>query len=306
MVAFKRRVRQLMAGYGFQEVVNFSLTSQDVMGKLRPDGESRIKPVKLANPLSSEQDCLRTSLRSGILKALADNRRHEEGAIRLFELGRVYRQRKETELPYEPEMLSVVLSNSTISGGWKAGQETFDFYYAKGLMEALLSALGITADYQVGEDEGLRPGSQAFVVVENIPLGVIGELHPKVAHAFELEGPVFVCEINLTSLFRHCEGHGEYHPVPRYPAIVRDLAIVVENKVTHKLIAEIIAGFPLVKDVQLFDVYSGKQVGEGKKSLAYRLTFQSAEQTLTDEEANKVQQQILDKLSSKLGATLRS
>jgi phenylalanyl-tRNA synthetase beta chain len=173
-------------------------------------------------------------------------------------------------------------------------------------MEALLSALGITADYQVGEDEGLRPGSQAFVVVENIPLGVIGELHPKVAHAFELEGPVFICEINLTSLLRHCEGHGEYHPVPRYPAIVRDLAIVVENKVTHKLIAEIIAGFPLVKDVQLFDVYSGKQVGAGKKSLAYRLTFQSAEQTLTDEEANKVQQQILDKLSSKLGATLRS
>ncbi len=305
MVGFKRRVRQLLTGYGFQEVVSFSLTSQEVMGSLRPDGENRIKPVRLANPLSSEQDCLRTSLRAGVLQALADNRRHEEGAIRLFELGRVYRQRKEAELPYEPEMLSIIMSGSTVSGGWEAGQEDFDFYHAKGLAEALLAAVGVTAEYQVGEDDGLRLGSQAFVVVENIPLGVIGELHPKVAHAFELEGPVFVCDINLTSLMRHCEGHVEYHPVPRYPAIVRDLAIVVENKVAHKLIAEIIADFPLVKNLELFDVYTGKQIGEGKKSLAYRLTFQSAEQTLTDEEANKVQQQILCELSAKLGATLR-
>ena len=305
MVGFKRRVRQLLIGYGFQEVVNFSLTSEDALDKLRPGSRARIKPVKLANPLSSEQSCLRTSLRAGVLQALADNRRHEDGAIRLFELGRVYRLRKEGELPYEPEMLSIILSSSTSPGGWQAAEGKFDFYHAKGLVESLLDAVGITADYQLGEDDGLRLGSQAFVVVENVPLGVIGELHPKVAHAFELECPVYICELNLTSLLRYTTDQAEYSTVPRYPAIVRDIAIVVENKVTHKLIAEIIGEFPLVKNLQLFDVYTGKQVGEGNKSLAYSLTFQSAEQTLTDEEVNNVQQQILEKLSSKLGATLR-
>jgi phenylalanyl-tRNA synthetase beta chain len=307
MIAFKRYIRLKLAGYGFQEVVTYSLTSGDVLDKLRPGGgEAKIKPIKLANPLSSEQECLRTSLRGNILLALASNRRHEEGAIRLFELGRVYRQRKAHDLPYEPEMLSVALSRSTLSGGWLVGEESFDFYYAKGLVEVLLESLGISADYQIGEDEGLRPGIQAFVLVENMPLGVIGELHPKVAHAFEIEGPVYIFELNLTALQRYSIGYCEYQPVPRYPAIVRDIAVVVDSIVTHKQMDEVINDFSLVSCVELFDVYTGKQVAEGKKSLAYRLTFQSPDHTLTDEDADKIQQKILEKLSSTLGATLRS
>jgi phenylalanyl-tRNA synthetase beta chain len=143
-------------------------------------------------------------------------------------------------------------------------------------------------------------------VVAGSKLGVVGELHPKVAEAFEVSGAVYLFEINLTALLPYTIGHKVFQPIPRFPAVVRDIALVVNAKVSHGQVVDIIKGFPLVQKVALFDVYSGKQVPAGKKSLAYRLTFQSSSHTLTDEEANKVQQQILVKLSSELGASLRA
>jgi phenylalanyl-tRNA synthetase beta chain len=136
-------------------------------------------------------------------------------------------------------------------------------------------------------------------------IGVIGEVHPKVADAFEIAGTVCLFEIELAGLLTTV-GQPMYQPIPRFPSIARDMALVVDAGVTNQQILDIIKGFSLVTNVVLFDVYAGKQVTPGKKSLAYSLEYQSPDQTLTDETVNKVQEQILKRLTEKLGAALRA
>jgi len=163
----------------------------------------------------------------------------------------------------------------------------------------------VDANFEEDRDESLCLGKQAAIVVGGKKLGVVGELQPKVLEAFEISEPVYLFEINLTALLPCTIGHKMFQPIPRFPAIVRDVALIVDTGISHQRVLDIIKSFPLVNQVTLFDVYTGDQVPRGKKSLAYRIAFQSPAHTLTDEEVNKVQQQILDKLSSELGATLR-
>ncbi|GAH85101.1 unnamed protein product, partial [marine sediment metagenome] len=239
-----------------------------------------------------------------LLAALSANRRHDEGGIRLFELGKVYLPRPK-DLPDEPEVLCGVLSGSRLERSWQGGDDLLDFYDAKGVVEGLLDQLGVEADFEASRDESLHPVKQAAIVVAGNRLGVVGELHPKVSPAFEISGAVYLFEIDLTVLLPFTIGYKEFQPLLRFPAIVRDIALVVDTGISHQRVKDIIGGFPLVKQVSIFDVYLGDQVPRGKKSLAYRITFQSPSHTLTDEEVNKVQQQILSKLSRELGATLR-
>jgi phenylalanyl-tRNA synthetase beta chain len=244
-------------------------------------------------------------LRANLLAALAANRKHEEGGIWLFELGKVYLPRPK-DLPREPEMLCGILSGSRFGESWHGGNETLDFFDAKGIVEGLLRRLSVAADFRPGQDESLHPAKQAAIVIDDNRLGVLGEVHPKVLDAFEISESVYLFEIDLTALVPFTTGHKLFQPISRFPAIIRDVALVVDSGVTHRQALDIITGFPLVTGVALFDVYAGEQLPADKKSLAYRITFQSPSHTLTDAEVNKVQQQILDKLSKQLGATLRS
>ncbi len=305
-LGLKKKAGQSLVGYGFQEVITYSLTGREMLEKALPgSGSLKALPLRVANPMTADQEYLRTSLRGNLLAALAANRRHEDGPIRLFELGRVYLARH-NDLPDESEILSGLLSSTGLEKSWPGGDEPFSFFDAKGVVEGLLTRLDVTPSFEEAGDEGLRPGAQAAVVVAGNKLGVVGELHPKVAEAFEVSGAVYLFEINLTALLPYTIGHKVFQPIQRFPAVVRDIALVVDVGLSHRQVVDVIRGFPLVQKVALFDVYSGKQVPVGKKSLAYRLTFQSSTHTLTDEEANKVQQQILAKLSSELGASLRS
>jgi phenylalanyl-tRNA synthetase beta chain len=137
-------------------------------------------------------------------------------------------------------------------------------------------------------------------------LGVVGEVHPKVLAAFDISENVYLFEISVTELLPFTVGHKMFQPIPRFPATVRDVALVVDTEITHQQVEASIRSFPLISQVDIFDVYAGEQVPPGKKSLAYRIVYQSSTHTLTDEEVNEVQHQILDKLSSELGATLRA
>ncbi len=306
IISLKREVRRSLTGYGFQEVVNYSLTSLELINRLSPKPHPlKPAPVRMANPMTAEQEYLRPSLRANLLAALAANRRHEAGSIRLFELGRVYQPRLE-DLPSEPEVVCGLLSGPRLEPSWHSGEEAVDFFEAKGVVEGLLSQLGVAASFEPNGDESLRPSKQAAVVIEGKRLGVVGELHPKVAEAFELAGAVYLFEINLTALLPFTLGHKLFQPIPRFPAIVRDIALVVDVGVTNRQVQDIIKGFPLVSQVALFDLYTGGQLPPGKKSLAYRITFQSPSQTLTDDEVNKVLEKILGKLAKQLGATLRT
>ncbi len=306
ILSLKQEVRLSLVGYGFQEVVTYSLTSLELLNKLLPKPHPpEPMPLRMANPMTADQEYLRPNLRPNLLAALSANRRHEAGGIRLFELGRAYLPRPK-DLPEEPEVVCGLLSGPRFEESWHGGGEMVDFFDAKGVVDGLLSRLCVEASFEPGEDESLHPTKQAAIVIGGEKVGALGKLHPKVAEAFELSRDVYLFEINLTALLPFTIGHKLFQPIPRFPAIVRDIALVVGAGVTHRQVQDIIMGFPLVTQVAIFDVYAGGQLPAGKKSLAYRITFQSPSHTLTDDEVNKVLKQILDKLSKEFGAILRS
>ncbi len=303
VLGLKRKIRQALAGCGFQEVITYSLTSREILEKIFATPDLEPKPLHLANPMTADQEYLRTSLRGSVLSALAANTRREDGVIKLFELARVYLPR-DNDLPAEPEFLCGLLTGG-MEKSWPGSEEPVDFFAVKGVVEGLLTQFGVAASFELASDPGLRPGRQAAVFIDNIKLGVLGELNPRVAQAFDISREVYLFEIDVAALLPHTLGYETFQPLPRFPSVVRDIALVVDAKITHRQIVDIITGFPLVDRVILFDVYTGKQVPQGKKSLAYHIGFQSETHTLTDEEADKVQQQILDRLSAELGASLR-
>ncbi len=326
IIGLKREVSRLLTGYGFQEVITYSLTSLEMLEKLSPDsGVLESTLLRVANPMTAEQEYLRPNLRANLLAALAVNIRHEDGGIRLFELGKIYLPRPK-DLPDEREVLCGLLSGPKLEKSWQDRDELPDFFEAKGVVESLLSHVGVSACFEECSDESLHSTKQAEIVVSDeflnekyvsqavldrltgekgYRLGVVGELHPKVLENLEITEAAYLFEIDLVALLPFTISHKMFQPIPRFPATVRDMALVVDAEIAHQKVVDIIKNFPLVEKVAIFDVYSGEQVPKGKKSLAYRLTFQSPNHTLTDNEVNEVQQQILDKLSHDLGATLR-
>jgi phenylalanyl-tRNA synthetase beta chain len=305
LMDLKNTVRKTLVGFGFQEIITYSLTNKEMLVKAYASNNLYKEPVKLSNAMSAEQEYLRTNLRSGLLSVLESNLKHEDGPIRIFELNRIYIKR-ENDLPEEPEMLCGLMYNPEEEKSWPVHTPPFDFFSVKGVVESLLSSINVKSDFRESNDESLRPGRQADVIVNGNKLGVIGEVHPKVAAAFDITQKVYMFEINVSSLLSYALQGKSYHSIARFPSVIRDIALVLDNEVTHKQVTDIINKFSLVTEVTLFDVYSGKQVEAGKKSLAYRLIFQSSEHTLTDVEVDRVLEQILKKLQGALGATLRA
>ena len=201
-------------------------------------------------------------------------------------------------------MLCGVISGPRSERWWQGASEPVDFFDAKGVVEGLFQQIGIAAKFEKSADENLHPANQAAIIADGKQIGVVGELHPTVKEHFELTQTVYLFEINIPLLLPLIKDKA-YRPIPKFPATVRDIALVVDAGITHQQILDTMKGFSLVTDVALFDVYSGGQVPAGKKSMAYRLTFQSPDKTLTDQQINGVQQAILKKLSTGLGATLR-
>jgi len=330
MFRLKRNLRNSLIGFGFAETVSYSLVSAEMMLKLRPNlyplsprtvnpdtGLSNYDdllraeytdpiPIRLANPMSAEHEYLRPNLWGSLLTTLAANRKHEDGGIRLFELGRVYRDGGREDLPEEPEIVAGVMSGLRQEKTWHGEVGSFDFYDVKGLVEALMQQLGVTAEYRVGQDPTLRPERQFDIIISGCVVGMLGELHPRVGEAFEIPDTVCLFMIDLDAVLPHTGGRASFQPMSRFPAVARDVALVVDAEVTHDAIYRIIVKTPLVTRVTLFDVYSGKQVPPGKKSLAYRILFQSPDHTLTDKEVDRMQRKLLGRLSHEFGATLRA
>ena len=315
----KEKLRNILAGFGFQEILTYSLVSLEKLQKLSPKLELKILPLKVANPMTREQEYLRTSLRAGLLATLAHNQKFEQAGIRLFEIGKVFlpqhppviaseakQSQEERELPQEREVLCAVLSGARAELSWQADKEPLDFFDAKGMVENILNQLGLKASFDIGDDEILFPGRGANIIVEDDKVGIVGDLHPKVTQAFELSDTICLIEVDLEKLLTKLTGIREYQSIPRFPSVSRDIALVVDEQVSYGRVEEIIQSFPLVTNVTLFDLYRGEQIAEGKKSFAIRIVYQSPSHTLTDEEVDKTQEQMLGRLHQELGATLRS
>ena len=306
MFNLKRDLRLGLVANGFAEVLNFSLVGMDDLVKLIPGSQPiETLPLRVSNPMTADMEFLRVNLRSTLLSAFADNRRYENGSIRLFEIGKIYLKR-ETGLPDERETLCGVLGGLRLAKLWQENDKALDFFDAKGILEGVLQRIGLNPRFELGQDASLHPHKQADIFIEDQKAGVLGEVHPEVLLAFNIGEPVYLAEIDLGTLIPFAARGKTYQAIPRFPAIVRDLALILDAGVAHQRIETILRKFSLVEDVEIFDVYSGEQVPPGKKSLAYRLSYRSPTHTLTDEEVSQVQQQIVNRLNSELGAVLRS
>jgi phenylalanyl-tRNA synthetase beta chain len=300
----KEKLQNILTGFGFQQILTYSLVSLEKLQRLSPKPELKTPVLKVANPMTREQEYLRNSLRAGLLATLAHNQKFEQAGIRLFEIGKVFLPRGK-DLPEEKEMLCAVLGGARAELSWQTKNDLLDFFDAKGIVERILNQLGLKANFNIGDDEMLFPGRGADIIVEDDKVGIVGDVHPRVAQAFELSGAACIIEIDLEKLLAKITVTKEYQPIPRFPSVTRDIALVVDEQVSYRKAEEIIQSFPLVTKVTLFDLYRGRQIPEGKKSFAIRIIYQSPSYTLTDEEVDQTQEQMLARLHQELGATLR-
>jgi phenylalanyl-tRNA synthetase beta chain len=299
----KREVRNILVGFGFEEIMTPSLIGIEALNKLSPEG-THMEALRLSNPMTAEQEYLRPTLRANLLSILALNQKVVEGNIRLVETSKVFIPRT-NDLPDERDMVCGVIGSSGTTKWWHGEDINPDFFTAKGIVESLLNSLNVKADFVTGNDPTLHTAMQTDVMAGDKKLGVVGEIHPRIREKFEIPGPAYLFELDLPLLVPLAVIRKMYKPLPRFPSVVRDLALVLDAKISHKQALDIIRGFPLVDSVALFDIYSGEQVPAGKKSLAYRITFQSPNKTLTDDAVSAIMKQILIKLDKELGATLR-
>jgi len=204
-------------------------------------------------------------------------------------------------------MLAGVLSGSRVDRSWHGEGQTLDFFDAKGIIQVLFGNLGVAATFEPMEEDAFSAGRIARIVVGSDAVGIIGELHPRVAERFDISSrSIYLFEIDLERLLPITMAPRKYRPIPKFPATIRDIAVVLDKEVPSKKVQDILENYPLVAEVTLFDVYIGDQVPQGKKSLAFRIAYQSPSRTLTDDEVNKEQEKILDRLHRDLGATLRA
>jgi len=308
----EERIRDLLVDLGLQEVVNYRLTSpQRERRLLPPSATTDERPyVRLANPIASDRDVLRHSLLASLLETVERNCRLRS-RMAIFEIGPVFIASPAGELPDEPLYLALALTGPRALPAWQGADSTpIDFYDMKGILTALLDGLHIQgARFEPAEHPTFHPGKCARLLLGEQPLGVLGELHPLVSEHYDLPAaPLLAAEIDLQALIDAVPERYDLEPVPSYPPVLEDLAVIVDEDLPAERILGIIqqAGGKLLVGVRLFDVYHGEQIGAGKKSLAYSLAYQSPERTLTDNEVLQVRQRILRRLEQELGAKLRS
>ena len=304
--------RDLLAGLGLQEVITYRMTAPEREARLLPLGAAANdrQYARLENPISSDKVVLRQSLLNSVLEVMERNARLRP-RLALFEFGPVYLLEKEGELPLEESRLVIALSGQRHPAAWQ-GSDTgsMDFYDLKGVLDALFDGLHLEgARFEPGEHPGFHPGKCAAIYLDERRLGVMGELHPLVKERYELpEAPVLAADLDTQRLVEAVPERYTVRAVPPYPPVLEDLAVVVDENLPAERVAQVIrqAGGKTVIDLRLFDVYRGEQVGAGKKSLAYSLTYQDPERTLTDAEVARVRQRIIQRLEQELEARIRS
>jgi len=294
------RIRECMVGMGAYEASTYSFQSEDVYQKMRLSVPTL---MKISNPLGEDQNVMRTSMLPGLLGSLAHNQSHKVPACMLFEAGRVFLTDQKpgelTELPREPLRMGLV---------WYG--EGADFFRLKGMAEVLLDELGLldAAVIEQGTHPSYHPGRCAVIKLDGNEAGYLGELHPETVERNDLTGRVYAWEMDLEILLKYAKTEKTYRPLPKYPAVERDLAVVLKKDIPAARVREIICreGGECLASAELFDVYEGAQVPEGHRSLAYALTYRAADRTLTDEEINPLQEAIIAGLEAELGAKLRA
>ena len=313
----EERARRVLQACGLCEAMTYSLEDARVHDRLdlSPDDPLRCV-ISIKNPKSDDFTQLRTTMLSSLLHILATNARRGVGDVHEFEIARVYLPRGANEQPHERRTVGVAIMGSNWSSVWNLDRQAArsDFFSLKAVAQALASefAPGRALEFEPLEHPTFQPGRAARVRLEGRLLGMLGEVAEAVAAHHDLGEPAHVMELNLEALagqaLTAAGGARQARPISRFPAVRRDLAIVVADDVPAERVASLIrdAGGDLLEELALFDVYRGKQVEAGHKSLAYALAFRRMDRTLTDEEADAALAAIVERLRAELGARLRT
>ena len=295
--AFSDKVRRAMVGMGLFEVLNYSFISPRWLENLELlQDDVRLNAVRIRNPLGEDTSVMRTSLVPSMLNTLAGNLSRSIPEAKVFELSKTFSPTEAGQLPAEHHVLCVGMYGAKV-----------DFYSAKRIVVWLAQIFGVEAQVRAGGDGYYHPGRKAIVSCGNADYACLGEIHPDIAEKFGIEKRVYVAEIDLDALMALEKPIYGVKPLPRFPAVTRDIALVVREDVGAGAMQDAIrkAAGKTLEDVKLFDIYRGEKLGEGVKSVAYSLTFRAPDRTLTDQEIAHAMEKVLSAVEKNFGAEIR-
>jgi phenylalanyl-tRNA synthetase beta chain len=317
----RRQAEDALCGLGLDQIVGWSFTDPGEPGRLRiPVGDPRADAVLLANPLSEDQSAMRTTLLGSLLDAAAGNLARDVDAVALFESGQVYLQLDavgegplagvfsgEQPAPFaEPHRLAGLAVGPLVGKSWRGGGEPADFFALKAVLEALARQLGVELSFEAAPEPFLHPGRAAAVEIADVPVGWIGEVHPLVCREWDLDAAIGFEIATAALLGASSVGEEIYEDLTTFPSVHQDLAVVVPTEVSAIAVRDAVleGGGELLRSADVFDLFEGEQLGEGRKSLALRLEFRAADRTLTDEEVAGLREAIKAELEQ-IGGGLR-
>ena len=293
----ERMIREILSYSGLNEVITYSLISEDALGYYV---KNVLPPIKVLMPLTEDRAVMRESLLNGVVDAIAYNKARKIENLAFYEVGKVYSEGR------EERHLAIALNGVFSSHLWNGVKQVASFYLLKGLFDVLLERLGLEVVYQKTTDyANFHPGRTASIIFHGHEVGVIGELHPKFAKAHDVSGTIAL-EVNIEEILTDNKKM-KYHSVNKFPAIERDIAIVVEDAISAQLLESAIkkASNKTLSSIEVFDLYHGENLGANLKSIAFRLTFEDYTRTLETKEVDEQINHILEKLTKDFGAKLR-
>ncbi|MGI6113524.1 MAG: phenylalanine--tRNA ligase subunit beta [Mahellales bacterium] len=295
------RLKDVLSAQGLYEITTYSFVSPKIVDILGiPAGDKRHDMVRLKNPLGEDQSAMRTTLVYSMLEVIARNINRNITSAGFFEISSIFipRELPMKQLPDEFQNLCIGVYGPDM-----------DFFRLKGIVQNVLTLLGIqNPGYEVKASPYYHPGRSAIIYYNGTAIGEMGEIHPDTAEKFDIDQKLYVAELDLSRLLALPAQIKKYKPLPKFPAVTRDLALIVKDDIRAKDIEDIIykRGGDLIESIELFDVYKGSQIKEGHKSMAYSITYRSQSKTLTDDQVNKIEDKILNALKRELSAQLRS
>lgn len=311
--AIRRELRKRLADSGMHEVVSYSFTSP-ARTELFPGLTDGARAVSLAMPMSEERSVLRTTLIAQLVETAIYNGNRKNHSAAIFEIGSVFHTDEETltRLPREKHRFAALLTGNRTEAGWNGKAAAYDFYDAKGIVETIATVLGLAdkLTYAPAQPEHFHPGRTAAIMLETetgpTAIGYVGQLHPANQVEWEL-ADTYAIELALEPIYEYASFDIEYRTLPRYPAMERDIAVVVDEDVAAGSLTKAAADTAgeLLESIRVFDVYTGERLGAGKKSVALSLVYRHAERTLTDDEVTSLHAEVVEQLTQSFGAELR-
>ena len=302
----RRKVRTVAEGAGLTEVITYALTTPEkaVQFSTKPSNLT-----ELMWPMTVDRSVLRQNMAAGILDTVAYNVARKNKDLALYEIGKVFEQTRnpQEELPTEINSFAFALTGLVTEKDFQTPAVPVDFFYAKGILEALLDRLGLNVEYTATQAfTSMHPGRTATISLDGQVIGFVGQVHPVVAKAYNIP-ETYVAEVSLTAVEQAIQPAKPFVEVTKFPAVTRDIALLLKAEISHKEVVEAIeaARVKRLTDIKLFDVFSGEKLGLGMKSMAYTLTFQNPEDTLEDEEVARYMEKIQKSLEETLGAEVR-